>query len=33
MMNFPKRGEVLKLRGGFIDILRVEVDEYDTLSL
>jgi hypothetical protein len=33
MMNFPVRGEVLKIRGGFTDLVRVEDDEYDTLSL
>lgn len=33
MMNFPLRGEVLKIRGGFADIVAIEDDEFDNLSL
>ena len=33
MMNFPLRGEVLKIRNGFINRIQVNEDEYDNLSL
>ena len=33
MMNFPLYGEVLKICGGFKDVIVIEDDEFDNLSL
>ena len=33
MMNFPLRGEVLRIRGGFKDVISVDDDDFDNLSL
>ena len=33
MMDFPLRGEVLRIKGGFVDIIAIEEDKFDNLSL